>query len=112
MTFTQWDIIRARINEDDRDEHPAVVLSPPEVCAATDAAKINVLYCTKLKPAESVAAHRVYLNSADGLEYKTTANCLFIHTISKARASAVVGHVSSARQLQIARRLREVFRLG
>jgi mRNA-degrading endonuclease toxin of MazEF toxin-antitoxin module len=112
MSFTQWDIVRARINENDRDEHPAVVLSPPEVCAAAGAGKVNILYCTKLKPAEPVPNHRVYLNSADGLEFKTTASCLFVHTIAKARASAVIGRVSPERQRQIARRLREVFRLG
>ena len=112
MNFTQWDIIKARINAEDRDEHPAVVLSPPEICSATGAEKINVLYCTKLKPAELVSASRVYLNSADGLEFKTTANCLFVHTIAKTRTSAVMGHVSPARRQQIARRLREVFRLG
>ncbi|MDD2763975.1 MAG: type II toxin-antitoxin system PemK/MazF family toxin [Opitutaceae bacterium] len=112
MNFTQWDIVRARINEHDRDEHPAVVLSPPEVCAAAGADKINVLYCTKLKPAESISAHRIYLNAADGLEFKTTTNCLFIHTIAKTRSSAVIGRVSSDRQQQIARRLREIFRLG
>lgn len=112
MNFTQWDIVRARINEHDRDEHPAVVISPAEVCESAGADKINILYCTKLKPAEPVPAHRIYLNSADGLEFKTTANCLFIHTIAKSRASAMIGRVSSDRQRQIARRLREIFRLG
>ncbi len=112
MTFSQWDIARARINEHDRDEHPAVVVSPPEVCGNPAADKINVLYCTKLKPTEAVAAHRVYLNSADGLEFKTTANCLFIHTIARNRVRAVMGRVSAARQGQIARRVREVFRFG
>ena len=112
MNLTQWDIVKARINEQDRDEHPAVVLSPPEICAAVGAEKINVLYCSKLQPAEPVSSSRVYLNSADGLEFKTTANCLFVHTIAKARASAVVGHVSPDRRQQIARSLREVFRLG
>lgn len=112
MNFTQWDIVSARINEHDRDEHPAVVLSPPEICAVAGADNVNVLYCTKLKPAESIPAHRIYLNSADGLEFKTTTNCLFIHTIAKTRASAVVGRVAPSRQQQIARRLREIFRLG
>ena len=78
MNFTQWDIGRARINEHDRDEHPAVVVSPPEVCGNPAADKINVLCCTKLKPAETVATHRVCLNSAAGLEFKTTANCLWL----------------------------------
>jgi mRNA-degrading endonuclease toxin of MazEF toxin-antitoxin module len=112
MTIRQWDIVKARINEADRDEHPAVVISPPEVCANPSADKINVLYCTKLKPAEVVSNHRVYLNSADGLEFKTTASCLFIHTIARSRARSIAGRVSPARQTQIARRLRELFRLG
>lgn len=112
MTFSQWDIVKARINEEDRDEHPAVVISPPEACANPAADKINVLYCTKLKPAEVVSAQRVFLNSADGLEFKTTANCLFIHTIARARAQSVVGRVSLPRQQQIARRVRELFRFG
>ena len=110
MNFSQWDIVKARINEQDRDEHPAIVLSPPEVCANLAADKINVLYCTKLKPAEAVSPNRVFLNSADGLEFKTTANCLFVHTI--ARAHSIVGRVSPARQAQIARRIRELFRFG
>ena len=112
MTIRQWDIVKARINEQDRDEHPAIVISPPEVCANAAADKINVLYCTKLQPAETVSAHRVYLNSADGLEFKTTTNCLFIHTIARSRAQSVVGRVSIQRQQQIARRIRELFRFG
>jgi mRNA-degrading endonuclease toxin of MazEF toxin-antitoxin module len=112
MTFSQWDIVKARINEQDRDEHHAVVISPPEVCANPAADKINVLYCTKVRPAEGVSAHRVFLNAADGLEFKTTANCFFIHTLARSRAKNIVGRVSVPRQQQIARKVRELFRFG
>lgn len=88
------------------------MISPPEVCSNPATGKINVLYCTKLKPAETVSAHRVYLNAADGLEFKTTANCLFIHTIARTRARSVVGRVSTLRQQQISRQVRELFRFG
>lgn len=51
MNFTQWDIVRVRINPDDRDEHPAVIVSPNHVVKNPRVRKLNVLCCTKLPPA-------------------------------------------------------------
>ncbi len=44
QTLRQWDVIKVRINPEDRDEHPAVVVSPEELCADPRKRRINVLY--------------------------------------------------------------------
>ncbi len=51
------------------------------------------------------------LNGADGLEFQSTADCRFIHIITKAGISAVIGRVSTERRPAIGRKLSEVLRL-
>ena len=40
---SQWDIVKVRINANDRDEHPAIVLSPSEIAMSSRVDRINVI---------------------------------------------------------------------
>ena len=46
VTVRQWDVVRVRINPNDRDEHPAVVLTCDEFCTDDRRLLLNVLYGT------------------------------------------------------------------
>jgi len=61
-TPRQWDVAKVRINPEDRDEHPAVIVSPDELCAAERKTKLNVLYGTNRRPGQPVQPHEVVLN--------------------------------------------------
>jgi hypothetical protein len=107
----QWDIVKVRINEHDRDEHPAVIISRDELCADERTERVNVLYGSKLRPAASAKAIEVVLNGADGLEFLTKFDCAFFYTVSKQRISHTLGQVAYERRRQISRKIAEVFRL-
>ena len=107
----QWDIVKVRINEHDRDEHPAVVISRDELCADELTERVNVLYGSKLRPAVSARPTEVGLNGADGLEFSTRFNCAFFYTISKTKVSRTLGEVAYERRRQISRKIAEVYRL-
>ena len=108
MTLAQWDIVRVRINPEDRDEHPAVIVSPEHVTKNPRVLKLNVLYCTKLPPAGSAAPTQFILNGSDGLEFRSLVDCSFFHVIRRDRISARSGRVSGERIAALRRKLREV----
>jgi mRNA-degrading endonuclease toxin of MazEF toxin-antitoxin module len=107
----QWDIVNVRINPNDRDEHPAIVISPPEACADRKKARLNVLYGTTRRPGFAIQEHEVQLNGADGLEHATLFSCGHIYTIDRARISARMGCVAHERRRQIGRKIIATFRL-
>jgi mRNA-degrading endonuclease toxin of MazEF toxin-antitoxin module len=111
MNVTQWDIVRVRINPGDRDEHPAVVISPNHVARNPRVAKLNVLYCTKLPPAGEVLPTQFPLNGADGLEFRSTVDCSFYHVIHRDKIAGLCGRVSLERITALKRKVREIFGL-
>jgi mRNA-degrading endonuclease toxin of MazEF toxin-antitoxin module len=111
-TLSQWDVVKVRINPNDRDEHPAVILSPDELCANPHKAKLNVLYGTTRRPADGGAGEfAVTLNGADGLEHPTNFDCSYVYTIDRARISMRMGRVAHERRRQIGRKIIATFRL-
>lgn len=91
MNLAQWDIVRVRINPEDRDEHPAVIISPNHVVKNPRVRKLNVLYCTKLAPAQGIELTQCGLNSADGLDFRSAVDCSFYHVILRDRIVGVWG---------------------
>lgn len=110
-TVRQWDIVQFRIRPQDRDLHPGVVISGEEWCASAHAANLNVLACSKRVPADSVKAHQVVLNGADGLEFQTTVDCRFFYIIPKETIHSVTGRVTQERRRALGRKINEVLRL-
>jgi mRNA-degrading endonuclease toxin of MazEF toxin-antitoxin module len=111
MQVEQWDIVRFRIRPEDRELHPAVVISAPEWCLNPARTRLNVLACSKRAPADPPKAHQVVLNGADGLEFPTVCGCEFLHVATRDSLTEKIGRVSPVRRRAIGRKLNEVLRL-
>ncbi|MGH7997818.1 MAG: type II toxin-antitoxin system PemK/MazF family toxin [Opitutaceae bacterium] len=109
--YRQWDVVKVRINPDDRDEHPAVIVSPDELCADPHKTKLNVLYGTTRRPGQAARLHEVVLNGADGLEHATLFNCVYFYGVDRRKISATVGRVAAERRRQIGRTIVASYRL-
>lgn len=109
--FRQWDIVRVRIRPEDRDEHPAVILTCDEFCADEHRHSLNVLYGTTRRPSVSPDSYEVTLNGADGLEHPTLINCGHLYTVDRRKISAVTGRVAPERRRQIGRKIVATYRL-
>ena len=107
----QWDIVRVRINANDRDEHPAIILSPAEVASSPRVDRINVIYGSTRRPAHELRPGEILLDQADGLDHLTVFDCLLFPVVKKAAISAVVGHVSTERKRHLHRTLVAALRL-
>ncbi len=88
----------------DKEEHPAVVISPNDVCARVGSV-VNVLYCTTLRPGMEAGAHNVRLNGGDGLDHATLVNCAMMYGLTWDQVTAHYGTVSAARRREIGRKL-------
>ncbi|RRJ97891.1 hypothetical protein Ga0100231_005405 [Opitutaceae bacterium TAV4] len=110
-TLRQWDIVKVRINSEDKDEHHAVIISPKEYSESDKAHRLNVLYCTSKRPAIPAQEDEVLLNGADGLDRLTLVCCSFMYVIPRARISSITGRVALARQQAIRRKITAAFRL-
>ncbi len=110
MQVQQWDIVRFKIRPQDRDLHPGIVISGPELCANGNIMNINVIACSKKNPAGTVQPYTILLNGADGLEFQTSADCRFFHIIPKEAVSETIGRVATERRRAVSRKVAEVFR--
>ena len=92
--------------------HPAVILSPPELCTNNDVDELNVLFASSARPINRVPKfHEVLLDENDGLDWKTVVRCQRIYLVKRGALKGKRGLVSSSRRREIARKLLEVFRL-
>ncbi len=111
MKFSQWDVVWARINPGDSDEHPAVVISREEVCTDDRKPLVNVLYGSTKRPADRKAETEILLNGADGLERPTLFSCAHLYTVHRNKISRRMGRVTPERRRQIGRAIVALFRL-
>ncbi|MDR1011685.1 MAG: type II toxin-antitoxin system PemK/MazF family toxin [Opitutaceae bacterium] len=107
-TFQQWDVVKVRVYESDRDEHYVVVISPDEICEK--GTRINVLYGSTRRPAEPLQPCHVLLNGADGFERQTAIDCTFLHVIPKVKITSVAGRVAHVRRREIQRQINAALR--
>jgi hypothetical protein len=107
----QWDIVKVHINASDRDEHPAIVLSPVEIASSLRVDRINVIYGSTRRPGQDLRPGEVVLDEADGLDHLTVFDCLLFPVVKKAAISAVVGRVSTERKRHLQRTLVAALRL-
>src|SRR5438309_848738 len=105
--FSQWDIVRVRINPTDKDEHPAIVLSREEACHDVRRQTVNVLYGTSRRPADDIPVLAVQLNGADGLERATVFDCSQMYIVNKTKVTAVIGRMAVERRRTISQRIIE-----
>lgn len=109
--FHQWDVVKVRINPEDRDEHPAIVISPDELCGDERKTKLNVLYGSTRRPGQSARPYEVVLNGADGLNHPTIVDCAYIYGVDRRKITTVMGRVTHERRRQIGRTIIASFRL-
>ena len=107
----QWDIVRVRVNEHDRDAHPAVVISCEEDCQDPEFLRVNVLYGSKKPPAAGVQPWQMLLNGADGLDFRTAVDCGVFYLVNKGACSPAIGAVTFERRRAIGRKMIEILRL-
>ena len=107
----QWDVVRVRIRPEDRDEHPAVVITCDEFCLDMRRNAVNVLYGSTKRPAASLEPYEVTLNGADGLERPSIFNCGHLYTIDRRKITSILGRVTPERRRQIGRKVVSTFRL-
>lgn len=107
----QWDFIRVRVRPDDRDEHPAVVVTCDEFCASEHRHAVNVFYGTTRRPGIPPDPYEIVLNGADGLERPTVFNCGHLYTTDRRKISATLGRVAPERRRQIGRKIVATYRL-
>lgn len=108
----RWDIVFLRTDEKDATDHPAVVLSNPDILQDPRHLRINVVTGTKKPPAAQARPHQVILNGADGLEFATLFDCAFVSVARKSSIIRSAGRVAHARRGQIATKLRAALGLG
>jgi mRNA-degrading endonuclease toxin of MazEF toxin-antitoxin module len=105
----QWDIYLLPFPSL-QQPHPFVIISNNGICQNAAIDSVNALACQTVRPANRAKkANEVYLNSADGLEWKTLVKCDFIHAFKKSAVLAKRGEVSPARIGEIRQKLREFF---
>ena len=107
----QWDVVKVRINPNDRDEHPAIILSPAEVVTSDRVDRVNVIYGTTKRPAIELWPGQIVLDEADGCDGLTVFDCLLFPVVKKSAITAKLGSVSSARRRHLHQTLAAVLRL-
>lgn len=112
MNLRRWDIVFIRMDEKDRDGHPAIILSSDDVMADSKQHRVNVVTGTKKQPAEQARNHHVILDGADGLEFPTLVDCSLVYVARKTAILRSVGVVTMHRRQLIQRGIRGYLGLG
>ena len=106
----QWDVVKVRIHPQDRDEHPAIILSPSEISQGR-ADRLNVLYGSTKRPGVDILPGQILLDEADGCEHLTVFDCSFFPVVRKSAITAKLGSVSPGRRRKLHQTLSSTLRL-
>ena len=109
--FHQWDIVKARVRESDRDEHYLVIVSSEDTCASPNAPYLNVLFCSSRRPGRELRAGQVILNGSDGLDHQTVVDCSYFHSIPKAKLKMTDARITPKRRALLKSTTIAAFRL-
>lgn len=105
----QWDVVLVPYPTG-ANPHYLVLLSPDSLAANIDFKNLNGLVCSTIRPPDRpVRSHEVFLNGADSFEHKTACRCHLVIEFAREDILTVRGRISSARQLAIKRKFREIF---
>jgi hypothetical protein len=105
----QWDIFLFPHPTPD-DPHMGVVLSNDGICRNPAIDSVNVLPCQTVRPpGRAKKDNEVYLDRADGLDWKTLVRCDFVLVFQKSQALEKRGEVCPQRIAEIRRKLQEHF---
>jgi mRNA-degrading endonuclease toxin of MazEF toxin-antitoxin module len=105
----QWDIFLFPYPTP-ADPHMAVVISNNGICANPSISAVNVLPCQTVRPLNrGKKDNEVYLDSGDGLDWKTLVKCDFVLVFNKNQAIEKRGEVCPQRVAEIRKKLQEYF---
>jgi len=107
----QWDVVKVRVNPEDRDPHPAIILSPAEVVSSPRVDRVNVIYGSTKRPGRDLLPGQILLDEADGCEHLTVFDCLLFPVVKKAAIIEKLGAVSNARRRMLHQTIAGVLRL-
>jgi len=109
-SLKQWDI--HDIPHPVGQTHPGVVFSPNALAGNEAVEEVNVLMGRSVRPSNrEPKAYEIYLDRADGLDWKTALKCGMIFIFRKEDVGEKRGRVSEARQRAIKRKVIECFDL-
>ena len=107
--MNQWDIFLYPFPSE-TNPHPVVVISPERICANPQITHVNALACQTVRPVSRLPKeNEIYLNSADGLDWKTVVKCDMILWLDKSYFLEIRGRVSPARIAEIRKKFRVFF---
>lgn len=106
----QWDVFLYPYPSQ-ADPHYFVILSQDSLCQNSTVARVNGLACQTVRPANRPARpFEVYLDRADGFDWKTLVRCHFIYDLDKAMILGPrKGMITPARIQEIRSKLRAIF---
>jgi len=111
VTLRQWEVVKVRFRPNDRDEHPAIVVSNDEHCGDSRLARLNVLYGTKTSPGNPPRPHQALVNSAEGLDFLTAVDGSYFYTVKKDAITQSIGTVGIERRRALKRTIIAACRL-
>jgi hypothetical protein len=111
VNLRQWDVVKVRINPQDRDEHPAIILSPSEIAGDDRWPKVNVIYGTTKRPRADLRPGEILLDEADGCDHLTVFDCVFFPVVRKDQIRKKLGSVSAGRRRPLYQTLSAALRL-
>lgn len=110
LELRQWDVVKVRIHPNDRDEHPAIILSANEI-AGGRADRVNILYGSTKRPGLPLLKGQILLDEADGCDHLTVFDCAFFPVVRKSAITAKLGSVSANRRRPLHQTIAAALRL-
>ena len=105
----QWDIFLFPYPTPD-NPHMGVVISNDGICVNPNIDAVNVLPCRTVRPLNRAKKdNEVYLNTADGLDWRTLVKCDFVLVFKKDQAIEKRGEVCAQRIAEIRKKLQGCF---
>ncbi|TAL01256.1 MAG: hypothetical protein EPO07_08625 [Verrucomicrobia bacterium] len=105
----QFEVWRYDFGKDKGGEHPAILISHPDICARGKV--VNVLFCTSQRQSRRPYPHEVLLNGADGMDWETFCDCSVLYAVKSAALFGKRGKVTLERRRAIRAQVRNLFRL-
>ena len=102
----QWEIYQWQFPH---GSHPAVVLSPDDVCATMQ--RINLLGCSSQRTTRLPRDNEVVLDAADGLDWETLCRLDVIFLADKEQLKQQRGALTLERRRHLARQMVRIYGL-
>jgi mRNA-degrading endonuclease toxin of MazEF toxin-antitoxin module len=106
----QFEVWRFDFGKEKGGEHPAVLISHPDICARSKV--VNVLYRTSQRQNRQPYPHEVALNGDDGMDWETFCDCSTLYAVQSALLFGRRGRVTLERRRAIRAKIRALFLLN